>query len=97
MLLNMCLPEQGMAVIKPSTVLQTDDMATRAYRKQIAFKLLCTEKKRCSIGKMRERFATGQLRGGPGRPRAGVAQGPYADFERGNVPTSCVCPHGVFR
>ena len=96
MLPNMCLPEQGIAVIKPSAVLQTDNMATRAYRKQMAFKLLCAEKKRCTIGKMRERFATGQLRGGPGRPRAGVAQGAYTDFERGNVPASRVCPHGVF-
>ena len=93
---NMCLPEQGGAVIKPSTVLQTENMATRPYRKQTAFKLQCAENKRFAIGRLRERVATGQLHGSPGRPRGGVAQGPYADFERGIVPTSRVCPHGVF-
>lgn len=92
---NMALPEEGRAIITPSSVLQTDNLATRAYRLQIMYQLQSAEKKRECIAKLRRQEANGQLRSHAGRPPAGVGRSSFAAFSRGDRPATRSCVHGA--
>lgn len=97
----MSLPEQGLAVVDPNSSQQTDQMAVAAHCQRICFQLLSADKKRAIIGKLTERVAAGELRRhGEHVPRgrrvpAGVGEGAYARFARGEQPATRSCSHGA--
>lgn len=103
MLSAMSLPEQGLAVIDPSCILQTDRMAVAAHCQRISFQLLDADRRHAIIGQLRARVESGELRrGGEHVPRgrrapAGVGRGAFAAFSRGERPETRSCSHGATR
>lgn len=88
------LPERGRAMFAGTTVHQTDNNATRAYRKQIAYRLLSAEKRKERVNDLKAWVNSGRPLKRTRVP-AGLGPGPLANFLRGNAPPTRSCPTGA--